>query len=179
MDILKKIVAARDAGQLKFFVETDLQLPGWFFDAIEWSGQPPTVLIASRNFLNLGGEALLQTNEIVIFPQPDFERAETVLAHEVAHFLTPVGLPKHGVYFLIQFGGLLTQFLPVREIEPLLFDCVDRNWNRFSPSFLKKRAVSNAMKILTYGGMLPRREPGLVYFFQVGSKGVCTEKAAC
>jgi hypothetical protein len=176
MDTLRKIIAARDAGQLEF---SEVEPPGWLFESIDWFGQPPTVLVSNQKFENFGGVALRQANEIVIFDQPDIQTtAEIVLAHEAAHFMTPLHAPGHGVHFLIQFGYLLAHFRELDEVEPLLTDCVDYNWNRFCPQFLKKKAAKMALKIVLEGGPLPRREAGWIHLFSGRIGGQLHRKTA-
>lgn len=170
-----KIIKEIEAGRLNF---TEIDPPEWFYGGVNWFSKPPAVLYFDQPFKQFGGLALKNSNEILIFFHADSKTAEITLAHETAHFCTPLRFPAHGVYFLIQFGVLLSEFLDLNEIEPILSNCIESNWNKCCPGFLKKMALKKAMKILIDGGTLPRREPGWVHLFSGWIEGRLHHKSS-
>lgn len=168
MNILQKIHAEIKAGRLAIQQVAPGDLPNWFFNAIDWYHQPPAVFVTDADFIfeshQIGGAAFFSENEMVIFSCKRGQNREITLAHETAHFLVPPQWPSHGVTFLAEFGRLLLATgLAVDEVAENMHACVQNNWNKFCPLFLKSQAVKKAMKIVLEGGALPGRERGWVH----------------
>lgn len=173
MDIFQAVINDLKAGNLVVEQVSSEHLPDWFFDKIQWYASPPTILLTKQDFFwgktQIGGLAFRHTNEIIIFSYCPGEDREETFAHEVAHFLLPSHFPSHGAAFLAQFACLLEHAgRPDGEIAKRMHECIERNWWRWTPKFLKHRALSRAIKLFAEGAGVPRREPGWVHLLSGG-----------
>lgn len=158
-------------------------LPDWFFDKVNWYASPPDILVTQQDFffenVQVSALASQSTNEIVIFSFRCYEGREETLAHEVAHFMLPANFPGHGPVFLAQFAYLLEQAgKDDDQIARSMHRCIEQNWWKKTPKFLKRRAFAKAVQLFTKGAEVPRREPGWVHLFSGGVGGALHHLAA-